>query len=1503
MADIFDQITAPAAAAPPKRDIFDEIAPPAPTGEGPQLRGLRKFQHPMSQIVYNLSRRGLIPRLLEPKPSDPNLAVLDTRGPVTQEPVLPLEEFSPVRGPQRGALEFAGGLTTPENLALLVGTAGLGKVKNVGPALGRLASAGFSADMIYNSFREDPEWIEAYERGDKLVMSEIATKKILQLWMGLEAGKHAAVPKAPTAPVVERAVPKAEAAPPPIPDKALEVVRAAPKDAPIAAKYVSDEMGISRSAALDVLKGLQEAGHLEERGGRYYRVAAKVEPPPVAPREPVTPIPIEEVAQRTEEARARQRPVNEIEPPDLGPFVPEYQPQPTPMTWQEAQRLRRGMPGPPSEPAPLARPPIEQYRTQPRVPLEEIVAEREQRAAEAGRQEQLRLDEAAAEVERQRDLDEMERQQRERDRLTPPARPLTWQEQQEIRRRTPEPVLPEPAPSPPPKSKQARMQQRAAAKKAKAAEPAPVVEPAPPPAPEVIPTKEAVRDLEDQARLPGEERKGQEPVQAEPVERAGGEEAPAGGVLQEAQEVAPPIEPAPAPVIPEAPPPSPKSKQARLAQRKPKEPEPAPTASTESAMLEHVKSNPWLSVSDIPAGPPNNPLANRSAVFDLVDQGQLQRAYDKEGAPRYAPAGAELPKGFTKPLAEAGKPSVKDFLESESGTMRLPEWLEKRIRGEKTEPVPERETERKELGGKTLGPYEGKPRMLTEREKAQAREEAVGKAEFYIKYLDKPRERSYAQKYAGYLKGERKSPPLRIGLHDSKARLIRLNLDSAFDAGEFAPKAGPGPLPPGSLRTEPLEETFRREAFEQKLTQPPPGMRKTMGPDTGPREPSELPRPARKVLGAAEDFLESESGEFRPERLKELAAKGKEALEEYGGMIASPLRSRIRRAGKGAGKPLMEAITRSQRGRTAAAERLTNLKDGGLMGLSREEALNLQDAMEGREKAMNPDVERALVVARELTDDIAGRATDLGVEVRGSEGKEAFQAMENYFPHHIPKVEQLKKGPKRADVIENLQRQGIRVGEEAATKFLDEYVNFVENIKRNPGEALIEYLQETGQAKDRADAIGRLTRHRQGRQGPRRQGSIEYEREADLPFYDPDPRRVLPAHAVETSIRLEQIAELGQDNQILNKHLENIWDASGKEKADEVRGHVDKMLGWIDEGNTRIEKVSRAARAIQTARLGFAQIPNAWQGFTNSATKAELPAAFAGLRGMMTKEGRRFAQESGATMEQTLREMLQDLPGGNEQWVEKAARKYLKGTGFTATEQGNRYLSANAAKNWSTRMLVRLRRSNGTDKFARETLEELGVDPDVALKRGKLTASEMLNAARKFSDITQFESTPEVQPGWATHPIGKMVWQFKNFGYQQVRFMFDQTAGEIAKGRVGRGMRNLFYMTVLFPSIAGEVTVWLRNLIWGRKRKEKNIPERLINNIVAYGSLGTVTDVLESGRFGRGKEFIAGPSFSDLGEIVDIAGSKSPKQAGQRTGKFVGRHFPPAKAVYERLAK
>lgn len=94
-----------------------------------------------------------------------------------------------------GLGQVAGGMTSPESVMLIAGTAGLGELPGAARLLPRLMSAGFGAQSIYQAYKTVPAIRDAWNRGDVSEVERLLTHSVADLGMAALAAKHAATGK------------------------------------------------------------------------------------------------------------------------------------------------------------------------------------------------------------------------------------------------------------------------------------------------------------------------------------------------------------------------------------------------------------------------------------------------------------------------------------------------------------------------------------------------------------------------------------------------------------------------------------------------------------------------------------------------------------------------------------------------------------------------------------------------------------------------------------------------------------------------------------------------------------------------------------------------------------------------------------------------------------------------------------------------------------------------------------------------------------------------------------------------------------------------------------------------------------------------------------------------------------------------------------------------------------------------------------------------------------
>jgi hypothetical protein len=392
-------------------------------------------------------------------------------------------------------------------------------------------------------------------------------------------------------------------------------------------------------------------------------------------------------------------------------------------------------------------------------------------------------------------------------------------------------------------------------------------------------------------------------------------------------------------------------------------------------------------------------------------------------------------------------------------------------------------------------------------------------------------------------------------------------------------------------------------------------------------------------------------------------------------------------------------------------------------------------------------------------------------------------------------------------------------------------------------------------------------------------GQLDFAREFDFPFYDPDARRVIPRWITSNFKRLEEIKGFGTSEtaklrgfsmtdaeraqRAMSQFGQRVRKQSGAKASKEFADLLNIITNAVDQPFAQSrEDFSRILRTMNVPKLAFAQITNIGQNF-NTFLAAGAPSFLKGIALSFTKRGQRLGTQSGATLESALRE-VQTKAGVANRWSDL----FLKYTGFNLVERFNRRAAANVGKEFAISLFDRLKKDRGNPKAILTDLDLLGIDGNEALRRGFLTNEDILTAAKRMSDRTQFRAGPTDLPVAFQTPEGKILLQFKSFAFQQGKFLKDQLKKDIQNNNMKSVARTLLTLGIIFP-MGGEVIADVKSLITGRERPTDAL-ERYISNLMQAGGLGITSDLLESAREKRTLQAITGPTFGTLSRIADI---------------------------------
>lgn len=570
--------------------------------------------------------------------------------------------------------------------------------------------------------------------------------------------------------------------------------------------------------------------------------------------------------------------------------------------------------------------------------------------------------------------------------------------------------------------------------------------------------------------------------------------------------------------------------------------------------------------------------------------------------------------------------------------------------------------------------------------------------------------------------------------------------------------------------------------------------------------------------------------------------------------------------------------------RADAAQNFAELRSGSLIqeygqkahGLSHEDRINFSSVAENKATSANNAVKTLHEWWTKLHQKFARESQGLDLSVRRRDGKLVpLKPVDGHFPHMILSPDSSKT------VVKDMVDAGVKRGDfntyEGGLGLWKDYSRWVGEGKRS--QKVIEYVAKKNNITNTEAEKFLNTVVRDNR--TRRFANLELAREVDLPFWDPNPDRVIPRYIEGVTRRIEEVKRFGKNDEIINELIDRVSNAGGDSRH--VKLMFDRMTGQepIREALDSFSgKASKLIRNFETVtKLGLAAIPNSTQSI-NTAFTAGVKNTLKGIIKAQTEGGKEFAQRTGGVLSSTIDDMLSRSSGGTKGF----SSWFLGKVGFTATEKMNRTIAANAGREYVLDLTSKLI-DNPLNRTARRGLMELGLSPDKILRRGNINFEEILLGAQKIINKSQFRSGVMDLPVWASSPEGKLMFQFKTFAFNQTKLIKDALLKEAARGN----FKPIITAATLMP-VLGEGVRDVKSVLTGKSRDKEGL-ERIAENIGAVGSLGIISDLWQSGRFNSVAEFIGGPAVSDISAITSgiIQASEGRPKKLQKT---VTRNIP-----------
>lgn len=461
-------------------------------------------------------------------------------------------------------------------------------------------------------------------------------------------------------------------------------------------------------------------------------------------------------------------------------------------------------------------------------------------------------------------------------------------------------------------------------------------------------------------------------------------------------------------------------------------------------------------------------------------------------------------------------------------------------------------------------------------------------------------------------------------------------------------------------------------------------------------------------------------------------------------------------------------------------------------------------------------------------------------------------------------------------------------------------------------ERVFQYLVDTKQAKDRADAIDKLNKLRAIRTQVAKAGNLEFSRidNVRLPeeYYINDPLDRLVKYATKISRRIAHAEQFGVEGDIASSLLDKIKTEGFNEPfAREVYNYESnikdpKLAGWEDAIN-----IAKSWNAISKF-TPFTTLRNSLQGFLGSATRGNIKAGVTGLVKSFTREAKLNAYESGALADTIESVVMSEFGGGADTKLGRFTRNYLEWIGFSGTDRINRVISASAGEVFYKDMLKRIQNNSLLRRRAYREFEKIGLDPEAVTKRGKFTNDEINMIRRKFAGDAQFNIRPSDLPLYWSSPLGKLVTQWKPFGYKMGQLVLDNVLKEAfihknpfplitalaAYGVAGEtvnyiidSIRSMFGFNP-FKDEKDKETAYEKSLInQVSKGNTKRIVKRLLENYGGLGVLSMTVDILRTMGYGK----------SSYGKVSNVIGAIFGPTASAVTTGITNIIEPPAELI------
>lgn len=266
--------------------------------------------------------------------------------------------------------------------------------------------------------------------------------------------------------------------------------------------------------------------------------------------------------------------------------------------------------------------------------------------------------------------------------------------------------------------------------------------------------------------------------------------------------------------------------------------------------------------------------------------------------------------------------------------------------------------------------------------------------------------------------------------------------------------------------------------------------------------------------------------------------------------------------------------------------------------------------------------------------------------------------------------------------------------------------------------------------------------------------------------------------------RISKAEQFGQNDEILGQHFEQ----AAKEGYDphKLAEYANTGLGNIDYASSAHQVSSGISKLNAITSLQKAFISNLSQG-VNTASITGLRNAGKAYQALLTDpEIRDWAARAGVAGDHITGQIQEAYAGINNRIGGDATirniQKHVLVPGMQATEHFNREHAVVAGKLFMEDLE---RKAAGNGLRAKSAQRILGRYIEGYKPGAALTDGQIINGARNVVKNSQFKVDPIDLPRWASGSVGKLIAQFRSFGYKQTQFFAREVFGEALHGNFG----------------------------------------------------------------------------------------------------------------------